>query len=93
MDITISGPAGSSKSELAKQIAVLAMDKTSIRVLNIADAPPSVFAKRWASVKADVITFDGCVSEPYLLEKAQKCVSRYRSYNPSAVAVYVIQTI
>jgi hypothetical protein len=93
MDITISGPAGSGKTKLAAYIWPWFEGKRSlVQVHSFANTDFQKQCRTWDAVNADVIVFDGCFNGEYTQGYAQDLMRYYRkTYNPNAVAIYVIQ--
>ena len=94
LDITIKGPAGSGKTQLAAKIWALLEGKRSlVQVHSFADGRGDVERTRtWNAVSADVIIFDGCFNAAYDLTNAERLMVMYReTHNPNAVAIYVCQ--
>jgi ABC-type dipeptide/oligopeptide/nickel transport system ATPase subunit len=92
MDITISGPAGSGKTRLAAYIWPWFEGKRSLVQVHAFPKDAVKQCKTWHAVDAGVIVWDGCLSALIDRVQAQNIMQHYReTYNPNAVAIYVIQ--
>jgi hypothetical protein len=93
LDVTISGPAGSGKTKLAAYIWPWFEGKRSLVQVHALQENAAKQAKTWNAVGADVIIFDGCFNSAYDIDDAKRLMALYReTFNPNAVAIYVIQT-